>query len=102
VDESKPEVIVQLPNGSTFSPGDEVKIIFIVRDPDGVKSFTWGIFLQNLSPLIGSDKICNGAVECQIEVEEEAPPLTGTYIVGADAIDVKGNTARGISEIYVP
>ena len=102
VDESKPEVIVQLPGGSSFSPGDEVKIIFIVRDPDGVNRFTWGIFLQNLSPLVGGDKVCNGAPECQIEVKEEAPPLKGTYIVGADAVDVLGNTSRGISEIYVP
>lgn len=91
-----------MPEGNTFSPGDEVKIIFIVKDPDGINSFTWGIFLQNLSPLVGGDKICNGATECSIEVEENAPPLTGTYIVGADAVDVKGNTARGVSEIYVP
>ena len=63
---------------------------------------TWGIFLQNLTPLVGGDKSCGGATECKIEVKENAPPLTGTYIVGADAVDMIGNTARGTSAIYVP
>lgn len=99
---SKPDVIVELPDGDVFSSGEEVKIVFIVRDPDGVDSFTWGIFLQNLTPLVGGDEFCGGATECRLEVEENAPPLTGTYIVGADAVDVHGNTARGTSAIYVP
>lgn len=99
---SAPEVVVELPDGDVFDAGDEVKIIFIVRDPDGVDKFTWGIFLQNLTPLVGGDKFCGGATECKIEVEENAPPLTGTYIVGADAVDVHGNAARGTSAIYVP
>ena len=98
---SKPEVIVELPEGDVFNTGEEVKIIFIVRDPDGVDNFTWGIFLQNLTPLVGGDKSCGGATECRVEVEEKAP-ISGTYIVGADAVDVHGNTARGTSAIYVP
>jgi len=97
---SGPEVIVQLPNGSEYSPGEKVKIIFTVRDPDGVAKFTWGIFLQNGTSLKGGDKNCNGAVECSEEREERAP-VTGTYIVGADAVDTKGNAKRGVGEIYV-
>ena len=100
--DSKPEVFVELPDGDVFSAGEEVRIVFIVRDPDGVDRFTWGIFLQNLTPLIGGDKVCGGATECKVEVKENAPSLTGTYIVGADAVDVNGNTARGTSAIYVP
>lgn len=99
---SKPDVIVELPDGNTFSSGDEVKIIFIVRDPDGVKEFTWGVFTQNQTPLIGGERNCNNATECREEVEAVAPPVSGTYLVGADAIDAHGNTARGVGEIYVP
>jgi hypothetical protein len=97
---SGPEVIVQLPNGNDYSPGDKIKLVFIVRDPDGVARFTWGIFLQNGTALKGGDKECNGAVECSEEREERAP-IPGTYIVGADAVDSKGNTKRGVGEIYV-
>ncbi len=95
-------MIVDLPNGNIFDPGDEVKIVFIVTDPDGVTSFTWGIFTQNQTPLIGGDKACNGLIECKLEVNEEAPPVSGTYLVGADAVDTTGATTRGVGEIYVP
>ncbi len=75
-------------------------MVFIVRDPDGVSAFTWGIFTQNETPLMGGDKKCNGAVECREEKKVDAP-VPGTYIIGADAVDVKGNASRGIGEIYV-
>ena len=93
-------MIVELPKGNTFDPGSEVKIVFIVRDADGVASFTWGVFTQNQTPLIGGDKECHGASECREEKTVNAP-LTGTYLVGADAVDTKGFTSRGVGEIYV-
>jgi hypothetical protein len=80
--------------------GESVKIIFIVRDPDGVKSFTWGIFTQNQVSLKGGEKECHGAKECSKEVKESVP-IKGTFIVGADALDTKGKTSRGVGEIYV-
>ncbi|MBN1991529.1 MAG: hypothetical protein JW953_02415 [Anaerolineae bacterium] len=95
-----PQVVIELPNGNTFDPGDEVKIVFIVRDTDGVSSFSWGIFTQNQVSLKGGEKTCNGATECKLEVKEVAPG-TGTYIVGADAADTTGATTRGVGEIYV-
>ena len=96
-----PQVIVELPDGNTHSEGDNFRLIIIVRDPDGVKSFTWGIFTQNQTPLIGGDRDCGNATECRIEEELEAPPISGTYLAGADAVDSKGATTRGVGEIYV-
>ncbi|MBN1217325.1 MAG: hypothetical protein JXM69_00230, partial [Anaerolineae bacterium] len=95
-----PQVIVELPNGNTFDTGDKVKMVFIVLDPDGVASFTWGIFTQNQVPLVGGDKSCGGATECRLEKEESAS-VPGTFIVGADAVDTKGNKSRQVGEIYV-
>jgi hypothetical protein len=95
-------VIITLPDGNEYDIGDEVKVIFTVRDPDGVRSFTYGFFTQNQSPLGGGGtQECGGNTECSREIEEEVPPLEGTFIVGADAVDSKGETNRGIGEIYV-
>lgn len=95
------EVIVELPEGNEFDTEDEVKIVFVVRDPNGVSNFQWGIFTQNLTPLKSGNKECGGATECRQEVREDAPGIPGTFIVGADAVNTKGQTKRGISEIYV-
>jgi hypothetical protein len=73
-----------------------------VRDPEGVSEFTWGIFTQNLTPLVGGDINCNNATECKHETEVVAPGISGTFLVGADALDSKGETGRGVAEIYVP
>jgi hypothetical protein len=94
-------VTVLLPDGNTFDVGDEVKIIFVVRDPDGVKDFSWGIFTQNQTSLKGDKHECGGSTECRLEIEEDVPPFPGTFIVGADALDSTGQTQRGIGEIYV-
>jgi hypothetical protein len=94
-------VTVELPDGNEFDKNEDVKIIFIARNPAGVKEFTWGIFTQNLTSLKGGDHECGGTTECRLEVEESAPPIEGTYIVGADAIGADGKTVRGIGEIYV-
>jgi hypothetical protein len=75
--------------------------VFVVRDPSGVKEFTWGIFTQNQTSLKGGKHECGGATECRLEVKENAPPIKGTYIVGADALNVNGKITRGIGEIYV-
>jgi hypothetical protein len=93
-------VIVELPDGNTHDLGDTFEVKFIVRDPDGVWSFTWGFFTQNQTSLKGGEKICHNAPECEEEVEIESP-LRGTFIVGADAVDSKGEVARGIGEIYI-
>lgn len=95
------DVVIELPEGNTYDPGDKFKIVFIVRNPNGVKNFTWGIFLQNLTPLIGGQKACNNVPECTHVQEVVAPPLTGIYIVGADVANSKGGIDRGIGEIYV-
>jgi hypothetical protein len=94
-------VIIEVPEGSTYDPGETVRAVFIVRDPDGVSGFTWGIFTQNLTPLIGGDKDCGGATECSLEVKEDAPGVPGTYILGADAQDTTGKVKREVGEIYV-
>lgn len=96
-----PEVIVQLPDGNTFDPGDGFTMIIIVRDPDGVTSFTWGVFTQNQTPLVGGEQKCGGATECRFDDKFDAPPISGTYLAGADAVDTKGATSRGVGEIYV-
>jgi hypothetical protein len=95
------QVIVELPDGNEFSTDDEVKINFIVTDPNGVSKFEWGIFTQNQTPLKNGKKDCGGATDCRVEVRENAPPLPGTYIVGADAVSSNGATKRGIGEIYI-
>ena len=87
-------------DGNNYHTGDKVKIKIVVRDPDGVTSFTWGIFTQNQVGLKGGDKKCNGATECSTHIEESIP-IPGTFIIGADAVDTKGNTNRGLGEIYV-
>jgi len=97
---SKPEVYVELPDGNTHDKGDEFEVRFIIRDPDGVESFTWGIFTQNQTSLIGGTEQCGNRIEC-VHEEEVASPLPGVFIIGADAVDSKGQTARGIGEIYI-
>jgi hypothetical protein len=95
-------VIIELPKGNTFDRNDQVKVVIIVRDPDGVTSFTWGVAAQNQALLpVGGDKACNGAAECRTEEEFDASVPSGTYIIGADAVDTKGATTRGVGEIYV-
>lgn len=96
-----PQVIVELPDGNTYDPGEEFDLVIIVRDPDGVVSFTWGVFTQNQTPLVGGDENCNRATECRIRKTFNAPPIAGTYLAGADALDTKGATTRGVGEIYV-
>jgi len=95
-----PQVDVQLEGGNKYDVGEKVKIKIVVWDPDGVTSFTWGIFTQNQVGLKGGDKKCNGATECSTHIEESIP-IPGTFIIGADAVDTKGNTNRGLGEIYV-
>ncbi|MFN8454683.1 MAG: hypothetical protein U0401_08455 [Anaerolineae bacterium] len=95
------QVIIELPDGKEFSAGDKVKINFIVTDPNGVSKFEWGIFTQNQTPLKNGKKDCGGATECREEIKENAPSLSGTYIIGADAVSSNGATKRGIGEIYV-
>jgi hypothetical protein len=80
---------------------DEFEVKFIVRDPDGVSSFTWGIFTQNQVSLKGGKIDCHNATECVHEEEVSSPPYRGTFIIGADAVDSKGQTSRGIGEIYI-
>jgi hypothetical protein len=98
---AKTDIVIELPEGNTYDAGDKFKIVFIVKNPDGVWSFTWGIFLQNLTPLIGGEKVCHNAPECTHVEEVVAPPLTGSYIVGADVAKSNGEIERGIGEIYV-
>ncbi|MCL4295989.1 MAG: hypothetical protein KJ077_09690 [Anaerolineae bacterium] len=98
---SQTTVTVELPDGKEFGADDEVKIVFVVRNPNGVQEFTWGIFTQNLTSLKGGEHNCSGTTECRLEIEENAPPVPGTYIVGADAIGADGKMVRGIGEIYV-
>ncbi|MCB9079757.1 MAG: hypothetical protein H6631_19300 [Anaerolineaceae bacterium] len=97
---SKPDIIVELPDGNTHDVGDDFKVVFIIRDPDGVAEMTWGIFTQNQTALLGGDVNCGNAVECRHE-EEVSAPYRDTFIVGADAVDSTGQTNRGIGEIYI-
>jgi hypothetical protein len=98
---SQTTVSVELPDGNKFGKNDKVKIVFVVRNPEGVKEFTWGIFTQNQTSLKGGKHECGGTTECRLEVKENAPPISGTYIVGADALGADGKIVRGIGEIYV-
>ena len=97
------QVFVELPEGSRYSPGDRVKIVVIVRDPDGIANFAWGIFSLNDTPFpVGGDRNCGGATECRIDEDVTAPPLPDTYKVGVDVIDSKGASTRGFfGEIYI-
>lgn len=95
------QVIIEFPDGQEFGTDDKVSINFIVRDPGGVSKFEWGIFTQNQTSLKGGKKECGGATECREEIRESAPPIPGTFIVGADAIATNGATKRGLGEIYI-
>ena len=98
-----PDVVVQLPNGDTYSSGSEIRIIIIVTDPDGVKSFTWGIFAENRSPLpVGGTENCGNRTECRIEQNFAAPPFQGQFAVGVEAVDVLGQgTQINAAQIYL-
>jgi hypothetical protein len=93
---------VELPGGNDYNKGDDIKMVIVVRDPDGVNTFTWGIFMQNQSPLpIGGTESCNGSAECRAEVKA-SPPVAGTYLIGVDAIDGTGERSTGfVGEVYV-
>ena len=94
-------VIIELPDGDTYSLNDDVRIIITVRDPDGIKNFEWGIFAQNGSPTGLGDEIgCNNLVECRVEDEFETK-LPGQFFIGVDAVDALGNDIREIVQLYV-
>jgi hypothetical protein len=93
-------VSVEFPDGNEIDPGDKIKIVYVARDPSGVKRFEWGIFTQNLTSLKGGTKNCDNATECRHEVKEEVP-IEGIFIAGADAVSTSGQTTRGIGEFYV-
>jgi hypothetical protein len=98
-----PKASLEFKSSNDVEPGDDIKFDIVVYDPDGVKTFTWGVFTLNNTPLpIGGDKDCGGATECRHEVETEAPPIRDTYKVGVDAVDNAGKSSRGfVGEIYV-
>ena len=94
-------VIIDLPKGDTYREGDKVEFTITVIDPDGVKSFAWGVFAQNNSPVgIGGDKGCGGGTECKHGGNFEAK-LPGQFFIGVDALDNNGNTRREIKQIYI-
>jgi hypothetical protein len=97
---SGPAVMFDLPDGDTYNVGDDVKFRIIVSDPDGVGSFTWGVFAQNETPLLGGDKSCGNAQQCDLSDEFEAP-LPGQFFFGVDAVDGQGNTSREVKQLYV-
>ncbi len=95
------EVIITLPNGNSYPKSGQVKVIYTIRDTDGVTSFTWALFTQNLTPLIGGEVLCHNAPECIHEETINLPSITGTYIIGGEAVDSTGQIEREIAEIYV-
>ncbi len=96
------EVIIILPDGNSYPKSGQIKVICTIRDTDGVTSFVWGLFTQDLIPLIaGGEVLCHNAPECIHEGTINLPPIPGTFIIGADAIDSTGQYGRGIAEIYV-
>jgi hypothetical protein len=97
---SGPAVVFDLPDGDTYGTGDDVEFKIIVSDPDGVRSFTWGVFAQNGSPLFGGDKNCGNSQQCDVSDEFEAT-LSGQFFFGVDAVDSQGNTAREVKQLYV-
>ena len=98
-----PKASLEFRSSNSVGPGDDVKFVIVVYDPDGVKTFTWGVFTLNDTPLpTGGSKDCGGAIECRHEVDAEAPPIPDTYKVGVDALDNTGKSSRGfVGEIYV-
>jgi hypothetical protein len=94
---------ISLPGGSNYDQNEGVRVVITVSDADGVSGLTWGVFTQNLTPLIGGNHNCGNSAQCNTEVSFNATvPGGGTaYIFGVDASDTKGNTHREISELYV-
>lgn len=96
-----PTVLIDIPSGDKYGLGDDVKFNITVTDSDGVRSFTWGVFAQNGSPVgLGGDRDCGGASQCTLSDEFETK-LTGIFFLGVDAVDTQGNTVREIKQIYV-
>jgi hypothetical protein len=94
-------VLIDIPSGDEYGLGDNVEFNITVSDPDGVASFTWGVFAQNGSPVgLGGDRNCGGSNQCTLSDKFETK-LTGIFFLGVDAVDSKGNTIREIKQIYV-
>ncbi len=89
-----------MPNGDTYGVGDEVELIITVRDADGVGTFSWGVFTENKTGLTGDDVECNNATECRIE-EKFNTQLPGSFQIGVEAIDAKGEGVIEIKQLYV-
>lgn len=98
---SGPTVIINIHTGDEYALDQDVKFTITVSDPDGVKSFTWGVFAQNGSPVgLGGERNCGGANQCDLS-DDFKTKLTGIFFLGVDALDSKGNTIREIKQIYV-
>ncbi len=95
------EVIITLPDGNSYPKSGQVKVIYTIRDTDGVTSFVWGLFTQNLTPLNGGEVLCHNTPECIYEETINLSSITGTFIIGVDAVDFTGQIEREIAEIYV-
>jgi hypothetical protein len=89
-----------LPDGDTYGVGDEVKLIITVRDSDGVGKFSWGVFTENKTGLLGDEEDCHSAPECRIEEEFETQ-LPGAFQIGVEAKDTKGQGVIEIKQLYV-
>ncbi len=97
---SGPAIVIDLPDGDTFNTGDEVRVRIIVSDPEGVSTFTWGVFTENGTPVIGGDRGCGNSTQCEIEEEFEAQ-LPGAFRVGVEALDRNGQKSIEVRSIYV-
>ena len=93
-------MVIELPGGDKYGIEDEVKVIIRVSDSDGVKEFEWGVFTQNNVAVKGGDRGCGNSAECGVEEEFEAI-LEGTFQIGVEAVDSKGNVTIEVKQIYV-
>ncbi len=96
-----PAVLIDIPTGDEYALNQEVRFNITVTDPDGIRSFTWGVFAQNGSPVgLGGERGCGGALQCDLSDKFDTK-LVGIFFLGVDAVDNQGNTTREIKQIYV-
>ncbi len=93
-------MIIEMPDGDTYSVGDNIVINITVRDPNGISAFSWGVFSQNRTALKNGTENCNGSPECSVTVELVAG-LSGQFEVGVEAKSKNGGGTIQTKQIYI-
>jgi len=93
-------IVIDLPLQNNYQVNQNIPFTITVTNKLGLNRFVWGAF-KGISPIgVGGLQDCFGAVECKITASF-SPPITGEYLIAADAVDMVGNRSAKSKTLVV-